>query len=127
MQCDTQVERREKRSENIYEALELQLAATARRAKFSSLVLIENQGIPVAGAGEVAEVEEISAFGPSLAPGKRFWHGNVRQKNGQNMRVTIAPFECEWGQLYLCAAGGLDVLVSAELLLGSQGVKRILA
>lgn len=122
-----QDERRVKRSHNVHEALELQLAATAERAHFNTVILAEHQGIPVAGAGEVFEDEEIAALAPSLVPGKKVWQGKVAIDNGPEKRVTIAPIETDVGNLYVCGVGGESSKVIAELLVSCKGVNRILA
>ena len=95
-------DRRDRRSYNLHEALELQLAATAKKGKFSAVVLTENQGITVAGAGNMAEIEEIAAFAPQLAPGKRYWQGSLKDVGGEDKLVTVAPIESEMGKLYMC-------------------------
>ena len=120
-------ERRHNRSDNIYEALELQLAAVARSAHFSAVVLTEHQGITVACAGKVSDVEELAAFAPQLAPGRRIWQGRVKDKTGAATLVTVAPFETDMGRLYMCAAGGDEQRREAALLTGGKGVYRILA
>jgi hypothetical protein len=121
-----QQERRKKRSFNIHEALELQLSACAERASFSALMLTENKGIPVAGAGDVDQIEDIAAFAPQLAFKKRVWQGKMKDKNGHDQLVTVAPLNSVYGNLYMCAAGGESAQILAELLIGGKGVKRIL-
>jgi len=120
-------ERRENRSDNIYKALELQLSATARRARFSALVLTEDQGLTVAASGDVDKVEEIAVLSPKLAPGSRFWQGNIRSSDGSNRSVTVAPVETGAGHLYLCALGNVSATAIAELQLSGRGIDRILA
>ena len=120
-------ERRNNRSYNVQEALELQLAETARRGSFSSVMLAENQGIPVAAAGNIAANEEICALAPSLVPGKRLWKGKIAIDNGPEKFVTIAPVKTEIGNLYLCGVGGDSSKVIAELLNTTHGINRILA
>jgi hypothetical protein len=121
-----QPERRTHRSNNIFEALGLQLAATARRAGFTSLLLAEGQGIPVVSAGPCAALEEVAAVAPSLAPGARPWHGRLRGEGGATL-VTVLPISTADGPLFLCAAGGSGPEVAADLLHGSLGICRILA
>lgn len=121
------MERRMKRSYNVHEALELQLSATATRGQFSSVILAENQGIPVAGAGQVFEDEEIAALAPTLVPGKKLWQGKVAIDNGTEKYVTIAPVTTDVGDLYMCGIGGESSKIIAELLVGCKGVNRILA
>jgi len=120
-------ERRQKRSVNVHQALELQLNATAERAGFDSVILTEDQGIPVAGAGNVNECEEYAALAPQLVPGNQLWQGKIAIDNGPQKEVTVAPLHTEIGDLYVCAVGGDSEKVMAELLLSCRGVNRILA
>lgn len=120
------IERRTNRSDNIMEALGLQLAATARRGGFSALVLAESQGIPVASTGETAEIEEVVAVAPSLTPGARPWQGRLLLASGC-VRVLVMPVNTCDGPLFLCAAGGRSPEAIADLLRGGLGVSRILA
>ena len=120
-----QPERRTNRSDNILEALGLQLAATARRGGFTSLMLAEGQGVPVAFAGEDSEIEEIAAVAPSLAPGARPWRGRLRRESGC-VQVSVMPISTRDGPLFLCAIGGHGPEVTADLLQGGLGICRIL-
>ena len=122
-----QEERRTNRSDNIFCALELQLAATARRARFSSIVLTEEQGLTVASTGNAGEVEEIAAMSPQLAPGGRIWQGKIRNDDGGSRLVTVAPIQSDTSKLFICAVGGNSSIITSALLRGGQGVKRILS
>lgn len=121
-----QPERRTKRSDNLIEALGLQLAAVARRGGLTALVLAEGQGIPVASAGFCDDLEEVAALAPSLAPDARPWQGKLRN-DGRTVLVTVLPVSTCDGPLFLCAAGGHGPEVTADLLQGGLGVCRILA
>ena len=121
-----QTERRINRSDNLFEALGLQLAATARRAGFTSLVLTEGQGIPVASIGQSPELEEVAALAPSLAPGARPWQGTLRSTEGPQV-VTVMPLSTGDGPVFLCAAGGRGSEVAEDLLHAGLGICRILA
>ena len=120
-------ERRVKRSHNIHEALELQLAASVERARFNSVILAEDQGFAVAGAGKVIEDEEIAALAPGIISGKKLWQGKIAIDNGPEKFVTIAPMKTDVGTLYMCGVGGESSKIIAELLLSCKGVNRILA
>lgn len=120
-------ERRMKRSHNVHEALELQLAATVKRGHFNSVILAENQGIAVAAAGKVTDDEEIAALAPGLVLGKKLWQGKISLDNGPEKQVTIAPIQTDVGNLYICGIGGNSPLSVNELLAGTQGINRILA
>lgn len=118
-------EKRRNRSDNIHEALALQLAACAARARLSALILAEDQGLPVASAGNVAEAEEVAALAPSLARDSRCWHGSVQTVEGLKS-ATICPVPTEDGRLYLCAVADLGARIDTELVRGGNGIRRIL-
>ena len=120
-------ERRVRRSHNVHEALKLQLAASVERASFNSVILAEDQGFTVAGAGRVNEDEEIAALAPGIISGKKLWQGKIAIDNGPEKFVTIAPMRTDVGNLYLCGVGGESSKVVAELIVSSKGVNRILA
>ena len=121
-------ERRVRRSDELYEALVLQLSACASRARLRALVLVEGQGIPVARLGEITEeIEEIASISPSLAPSGRPWRGKIRTAEGGSRVVTIVRVRSDDGDLFLCAVGGLADVTTPELFLGSRGVRRILS
>lgn len=121
-----QTERRTSRSDNLFEALGLQLAATARRGGFASVLLAEGQGIPVVTAGECSGLEEVAALAPGLAPDARPWQGKLRAGGG-TVLVTVLPVNSSDGPLFLCAAGGHGPEVTTDLLQGGLGICRILA
>jgi hypothetical protein len=118
-------ERRRNRSYNTHEALGLQLASCATRAQLSSLILAEDQGLPVATAGKIEEAEEIAAMAPSLARDSGCWHGSIQTAEGIK-RVTVCPVPTELGRLFLCAVGGGGRTTDTELIRGGAGVRRIL-
>lgn len=122
----TFVERRGRRSQVTTEALALQLAASARRAGFSSLVLAEQDGLVVARSGRGDEPTELAALAPAIANGCELWHGTVTLDGAERM-VTIASVCSPAGRLYLSAAGGNRREIIPELRQSGEGVCRILA
>jgi hypothetical protein len=122
MQC----ERRQNRSGELSEALGLQLASSATRAKFSSLVLAEEMGLLVAGSGDAGELEEIAALAPLLAGQSRYWQGRVETAAGLRM-VSVAKVDTALGVFYLSGVDGKIPAIWAELRLGSRGVARIVS
>jgi hypothetical protein len=118
-------DKRRNRSDNIHEALGLQLAACAARAQLSALILAEDQGLPVASTGNADEAEEAAALAPSLARNSGCWHGSVQTVEGLKS-VTICPVPTADGRLYLCAVADLGASVDTELIRGGNGIRRIL-
>ena len=119
-------ERRVNRSNQLSTALRHQLNASASRARFSSIVLAEDQGLVVANSGDDSESEEIAALSPQIARNCDLWHGRVATSFGERM-VTIAAVPSPHGRLFLSGVGGHRASIISELRQSSQGVCRILA
>ncbi len=119
-------ERRQKRSQDLSEALQLQLFSTVERASFDALVLAEELGLMVAGAGKGEELEEIAALAPLLAGQSRFWQGRVETAMG-NRLITVVRVETALGTFYLSGTEGKIAAIWSEMRQGSRGVARIVS
>lgn len=118
-------ERRQRRSEISYEALQLQLRATARRECVESLVLVDFQGLVIAQSRvEEPDAAEVAALSPRLAQA-RPWVGTMRCRSGRR-NVTISPFRLGRETAYLCAVGVRSSRQLPQLLQTRDGVRRIL-
>jgi hypothetical protein len=118
-------ERRRNRSNQLSTALRYQLNASASRARFSSMVLAEDQGLVVANSGNDSESEEIAALSPQIANNCDLWHGRVATSFGERT-VTIAAVASPHGRLFLSGVGGNRASIISELRQSSKGVCRIL-
>ncbi len=121
-----QLNRRVNRSEDAQIALSFQLAATAARAKFGSIVLADDLGLVVAAAGPKNMCEHMAAMSPILAATDKAWHGTVKTSKGL-VRLSVAPVRVGSTQLYLCASEGEETAITRELFASGKGVTRILA
>jgi hypothetical protein len=121
-----QTNRRINRSNDTQIALSFQLVATAKRAKFGSIVLADDLGMVVAAAGPKNMCEQMAAVSPMLAAESKTWHGSVKTRKGR-IRLSVAPIRVDSMQLYLCASQGDKALITRELFTGGQGISRILA
>lgn len=119
-------ERRVNRSNQLSTALRYQLDASARRARFSSMVLAEDQGLVVAASGNDPESEEIAALSPQIARNCDLWHGRVATSFGERT-LTIAAVRSDHGRLFLSGVGGNRANIISELRHSGRGVCRILA
>ncbi|MCP4604244.1 MAG: hypothetical protein GY847_27600 [Proteobacteria bacterium] len=119
-------DRRIKRSDRIHEALEMQLKASAERARFSSIVLADDAGFVVACAGNQTISEHLAAMSPKLASGLKTWHGKVLTNRGR-VRLSVAPMRFDDSFLYLSATEGVGSEIPRELFTSGRGVVRILA
>lgn len=121
-----QPNRRIRRSDDVHEALRLQLAASAQRARFSAFVLADELGTVIAATGDNNIGEEMAAVSPILAPGIKPWHGTVPSNKG-DVSLSIAPIKLDDSKLYLTAADGRRGDITRELFTSGRGVTRILA
>ncbi len=119
-------DRRVRRSQDLSEALELQIAATVQKARFNALALAEECGLLVAGCGNSAEIQELAALAPNLAGASRFWQGRATTASGEH-RLSVVLVDTPLGKLYLCGAGGSIGSIWAELRQTGQGVTRIMS
>ena len=121
-----QEDRRINRSNDIQVALSFQLAAAARRAKFSSIALADDLGTVIAAAGNKDVCEHMAAFSPILASGTSDpWQGSIDTDTGE-VRASIAQVVVGSSRLYLSAAGGRRASAQKVLSSSGNGVSRIL-
>ena len=118
--------RRVRRSGDITRALTLQLEASAKRASFKTMVLVDHLGMVMAQSGNQSIGEQLAALSPLLAPDKTPWHGRVRTPKG-NFLVSVAPIQIDGECLYISATGGRGEDVPRELFTSGLGVARILS
>ena len=121
-----QEERRRQRSQDLLEALGLQIAATVQRGQFNSLALSEECGLLVAGFGDAEQVQELAALAPFLAGESSYWQGRAETIAGEH-RLSVVQVDTPLGRLYLCGAGGAIGSIWAELRNSGLGVTRILS
>ncbi len=124
--ANAQTNRRVTRSEDVQEALRLQLTASAGRAEFTSMVLADELGTVIASTGNSEVGEELAAISPILSPGMKTWRGDVHTNRGK-VKLVIAPVTVENNVLYLSATHGRESLITQELFISGRGVTRILA
>lgn len=119
------LDRRYNRSDNLQQALDLQLAATAKRADFNSIVLADELGLLVACAGDAGFCERLAAISPKLTKPGHVWHGSIKTKKS-SVRVNVAPIS--WGDdtLYVAATKGEKARIPLEMFKAGRGVIRIL-
>ncbi|NUP05003.1 MAG: hypothetical protein HOW73_02965 [Polyangiaceae bacterium] len=121
-----QSERRRRRSLDPITALHYQLAATRQSGSLQAVVLVDDSGCLVAGAGAWPLCEELAAYAPLFSEPRE------RLRTMVSMRVADLSLECESRMLsidgqsvFLCARGSSDVRADA-LSRAAAGVRRIL-
>lgn len=122
-----QEERRCKRSDDLQKALDYQLEASMQRAGFKALVLADELGLFVAGAGDARCFEKLAAVSPRITGPGRSWRGSLVTRK-QRHKLSVAPLTLKQGQtLYLAATQGQNEAISRELFASGRGVLRILS
>jgi hypothetical protein len=119
-------DRRQNRSDDPLVALHYQLAQTRREGHLDAIVVADDWGVVVAGAGGWAACEELAAYGPLLARGVWSEPGLGQDSRIAELRtnVDVRPVDIAGQRVLLCARGGRMCATSMENAAG--GVARIL-
>jgi hypothetical protein len=117
-------ERRRRRSEDPVTALHYQLATVRRDAAMDAVVLADETGCLVAGAGAWPVCEELAAYAPLIG------RGGLRSVVSARVALVSAQaehlvFEIDGQQVWLCGRGGSEGRRSA-LERARTGISRIL-
>lgn len=120
-------ERRRKRSDDPITALHYQLATARAEASFEAVVLVDESGCLVAGAGAWAVCEELAAFAPLLArPGLANNLGLGTRVDALSSEAKVRFVEIDGAEVLLCGRGGSG-LRDVELERAAAGCRRILS
>jgi hypothetical protein len=119
-------ERRRRRSDDPLVALHYQLAHARLEGQLEAIVVADDSGVVVAGAGAWATCEELAAYAPILAQGQWTEPGlddtsRVAELRGQ---VDVQPVDVDGQRVLLCVRGGLRD--STAVGRAAAGVARIL-
>jgi len=116
------VERRIRRSDNRDVALRFQIEHARDQARLEALVLADEQGLPLAGAGDRAVCAELAAIAPLMVRTL----GMPMPPLLRGADVAVRTFRVHGQPLYLASVGGTvarDALLSTSV----ASVERILA
>ncbi len=123
----TRSERRRRRSDDPITALHYQLAHTRSLAGFDAVVLVDDTGCLVAGAGAWPICEELAAFAPLLADGAAVVSATVGGRLAAiEPEVVVRSLSVDGGQALL-AARGAQGAPSHLVTRAVDGCRRILA
>jgi hypothetical protein len=119
-------ERRRRRSEDPITALHYQLSSTRAQAGLDVLVLVDDTGCLVAGAGAWPACEELAAFAPLLAHpsavGSAAVGSRIAALGPETAVRTVAIDGCE---AVICGRGG-DATRGESIARAADGCRRIL-
>jgi len=107
--ADPTPERRQRRSEDTITALHYQLSFTRREAALEALVLVDDRGCLVAGAGAWPACEELAAYAPLLANPGAIRHASLGSRiEALSADVDVHTFMIDGGEVLLCSRGGAE-------------------
>jgi hypothetical protein len=120
-------DRRRRRSEDPLVALHYQLTQARHEGRLDAIVVADDAGVVVAGAGAWAVCEELAAYAPLLAQGVWTEPGLGGGSRVAELRtdVDVQSVEVEGQTVLLCARGGWMRAVAMEK--AAEGVVRILS
>jgi hypothetical protein len=123
----TPEERRHRRSDDPLVALHYQLVQARREGRHEAIVVADDAGLVVAGAGSWAVCEELAAYAPLLADGVWTEPGMARGSRVGELSavVDVQPVDVGGHTVLLCSRGGARG--SAAMDRAARGVARILA
>jgi len=116
------IERRTRRSEQPGLALQYQIEHALREAGLKALVLADDEGLPVAAAGDPEVYSELAAVAPWAGPPP----GRTLPAALEGVGLAVRSFFARGASLHLAALGdaaGCDAALAGSL----AGVERILA
>jgi hypothetical protein len=118
-------DRRQKRSDDPLVALHYQLAHARIEGGLDAIVVADDSGVVVAGAGAWAVCEELAAYAPLLAQGVWCEPGLGQDSRIAELRtnVDVRPVDIAGQMVLLCARGGERALAMSR---AAEGVSRIL-
>jgi hypothetical protein len=119
-------DRRRKRSEDPLVALHYQLSQARSEGRLDAIVVADDAGVVVAGAGSWAVCEELAAYAPLLAQG--VWQepgARTKSRVSELSReVDVQPVDVDGQTILICARGGMLRTLAMER--AAFGVARIL-
>lgn len=119
------VERRERRSQDPLVALHHHLASFRSRRGLDAVVVADDHGLLVAGAGSWPVCEELAAYAPLLGEGDT----SARVPRARELAVhgvVLGADTASRTQLWLCASGYDDTSGDADLHAAEAALVRIL-
>jgi len=121
-------ERRRRRSDDPITALHYQLAHTRSEARLDAVVLVDDSGCLVAGAGAWPLCEELAAYAPLLADRRAVDHAAVGSRlAAMEPEVFVRPLSLDGMAALLCGRGGAGEGTRPDLIArAADGCRRIL-
>ena len=119
-------DRRRQRSNDVQQALGLQLQACLEDAHLDAMILSDDTGLCMAASGEEQTCGEIAAAAPIIGRNAGDFAG-VLLGDRRGLEMNIQRFRLDEAILYMCAVGGSDDLRARQIARSIRGCARILA
>lgn len=126
-------DRRSRRSNNTYEAIQLQLAYILEEQGLLNFCLGDSRGLLMASAGRDDDAHVLAAYAPVIAgcTDKRRYQDvldriNQHVPEASEQSVAFRTFEVDGETLHLCLLGEVGKLNHANIYRAVRGVRRIL-
>jgi hypothetical protein len=121
------VDRRRRRSDDVITALHYQLSSARSLAELQALVLVDDRGFLVAGAGAWPVCEELAAYAPLLSRPEEIRRRRVGSRVARlSEDAESVRLEIDGSEVLLCGRGGTSCR-RAALERAAEGCLRILA
>lgn len=117
-------ERRQSRSANSADALELALTRATKRGALQALILVDDDGMLVAQSDSGLDLSMLAAVTPIVGRGRAIPRVKL---DGEPIEMNVFPVELHDELFYLAAIGGTRTTRHRELAGSSAATKRILA
>jgi hypothetical protein len=117
-------ERRHKRSSDPLIALHYQLSVVRTQGELDAIVVTDDSGMVVAGAGAWAMCEELAAYAPLLVQ-EAAPHTLSSRVETLRREATVHALEVDGQEIFVCARGGSDQR-ETSVARAAEGISRIL-
>lgn len=119
-------ERRVRRAETVTLALTYQLDECCRDGQIEAMVVANEDGLPLAAAGDVYACDEVAARMVLVGPRISSFDGTLLG-GGQCWNVQMTKVHIDGSELLVCAVGGTPAQRTRQIARGAAGALRILA
>ncbi len=119
-------DRRQRRTEDVLEALHLQMDACREDGELTAMIVADEHGMCLASSGAVSTCSEIAARLPILGRKAGDFEGVLLGAKG-GVPVAMKRIKLDGAELYACAVGGIKERHAVQLHRAEFGVRRILA
>jgi hypothetical protein len=123
--CNMRKERRHRRATNVTKALTYQLDDCCRDGSIEAMVVANEDGLPLAAAGDNYACDEVAARMVHVGPRIKEFNGTLLGA-GTRWDVQMTKVWIDGSELLVCAVGGTPEQRKKQIARGAAGALRIL-